>query len=173
MKAIVFFLLTINFAFTQDSINKYDNNFYMNLGHYSNHSNIIKLMNDNQFKKLKPFLEKKIDLNDDYGKQEFLNLEIFNKDKLKIYRIIESCNDCEIRYFLFYESPKRTMAIDGKTPMEILEILLKLFKKNKIELTEIDVNQLVKESFFYFSFNKHHKLDSSKPFWKELYKEKN
>lgn len=81
----------------------------------------------------------------------FVEHGLQNNDS-KLYRVLEHCDDCESRYFLFYQSPRIFYVFDPKSQIELLNDLLKIFREDNIELSEKDINAIVRESFYYFEY---------------------
>jgi hypothetical protein len=78
--------------------------------------------------------------------------EIIKISKSTLYGITLDCDDCHYEYFLLYESPAKTIAIDENSEHSLLEKLLKLFMNDNSKVSKSERQFLKNQSFFYFEF---------------------
>ena len=123
-------------------------------------------MENEDFKKLIPNLKDKYDFIEEEGAMAysaFNVIEILTKNNCKIKRIFLRCDDCKREYYLFYQSANQIELIESTTPETMLIDIMRLFLSDGRSLSESDVSQLSKETYFGFKYNNFYKNYSNIP----------
>lgn len=97
------------------------------------------------------------------GPSFFTTLEILNKDKGQLFRLLAKCDDCKRTYVLFYQSGNNILVIKDATPTNMISQIFKLFEKSSILLKEEDVKRIIKEVFFYQHYHQFYRTITRLP----------
>lgn len=161
LRTIIMLFLVCQNAYSQNKSELYEIDFHRK-------STVVYIpLDQNDYNGYNSALKNKNELFRDYGREVlngFRAVSILDLQGVKLFRVIESCSDCRNYYYLFYKSRSgKIRLIEEKNSLSSFKLLLKLYEKDGIILSEGNLHLLLTESYFHTTYNEYYSKLSGLP----------